>query len=142
MAAAAVRYLRPAGAPYAGPVEALPRPELRCVREDERAPLDQGEFRRVLGHFATEDVPFPIATVNTLEEKLRAAHVRFEFHRYQAKHAFANETLDSTRRPSRPRAASSSPDQVRAKNPRSSSLRCSRTRNAPAMLVGSKIKGP
>ena len=47
----------------------------------------------LLGHYAIEDVPFPIATVNTLEEKLRAANVRFEFHRYQAKHAFANETL-------------------------------------------------
>ncbi|MFF3845796.1 flavin reductase family protein [Streptomyces sp. NPDC002328] len=47
MAAAAVRYLG------ARPVEAHPRPELRCVREDERAPVDQGEFRRVLGAFAT-----------------------------------------------------------------------------------------
>jgi len=46
----------------------------------------------LLGHFATEDVPFPIATVDILEQKLRAANVRFEFHRYQAKHAFANET--------------------------------------------------
>ncbi|GHH07005.1 monooxygenase [Streptomyces lanatus] len=51
MAAAAVRYLRSTGAP--APVEALPRPELRCVREDERAPVDQTEFRRVLGNFAT-----------------------------------------------------------------------------------------
>ncbi|OQR58940.1 NADPH-flavin oxidoreductase [Streptomyces maremycinicus] len=48
MAAAAVRYLR-----ADHPVEALPRPELRCVREDERAPVDQGEFRRVLGSFAS-----------------------------------------------------------------------------------------
>jgi len=46
----------------------------------------------LLGHFAIEDVPFPIATVDTLEQKLRQANVRFEFHRYQAKHAFANET--------------------------------------------------
>ncbi|MFD9002744.1 flavin reductase family protein [Streptomyces sp. NPDC059582] len=53
MAAAAVRYLRSAGAPSPVPVEPLPRPELRCVGEDERAPLDQGEFRRVLGTFAT-----------------------------------------------------------------------------------------
>ena len=53
-AAAAVRYLRSAGsAPAAQPVEALPRPELRCVGDDERAPVDQGEFRRVLGSFAT-----------------------------------------------------------------------------------------
>ncbi|WSQ15564.1 flavin reductase family protein [Streptomyces sp. NBC_01231] len=54
MAEAAVRYLRSAGtAPLARPVEALPRPELRCVRENERAPVDQTEFRRVLGTFAT-----------------------------------------------------------------------------------------
>jgi 3-hydroxy-9,10-secoandrosta-1,3,5(10)-triene-9,17-dione monooxygenase reductase component len=52
MAAAAVRYLR--SAPHcAGPVEPLPRPDLRCVREDEREPVDRTEFRRVLGHFAT-----------------------------------------------------------------------------------------
>ncbi|MEU9286387.1 flavin reductase family protein [Streptomyces sp. NPDC048275] len=54
MAAAAVRYLRSAGAPtVGGPVEALPRPELRAVGDDERAPVDQAEFRRVLGNFAT-----------------------------------------------------------------------------------------
>lgn len=46
----------------------------------------------LLGHFAIDDVPFPIATVDKLEEKLRAAGVKFEFHRYQAQHAFANET--------------------------------------------------
>ncbi|MEU3333638.1 flavin reductase family protein [Streptomyces sp. NPDC006668] len=50
-AAAAVRYLRSTGATI--PVEPLPRPELRCVGEDERAPVDQTEFRRVLGTFAT-----------------------------------------------------------------------------------------
>ena len=50
-AAAAVRYLRSAKTP--APVEPLPRPELRCVGEDERAPVDQTEFRRVLGTFAT-----------------------------------------------------------------------------------------
>ncbi|MEU8589130.1 flavin reductase family protein [Streptomyces sp. NPDC048664] len=54
MAATAVRYLRSVGAPAAeGPFEALPRPELRCVGQDERAPVDQAEFRRVLGNFAT-----------------------------------------------------------------------------------------
>ncbi|MGW0822062.1 flavin reductase family protein [Streptomyces sp. NPDC002845] len=54
MAAAAVRYLRSVGAPPAPePVEVLPRPELRCVGEDERAPVGQAEFRRVLGNFAT-----------------------------------------------------------------------------------------
>ncbi|MET9965319.1 flavin reductase family protein [Streptomyces sp. NPDC006356] len=50
MAAAAVRYLRSADAP---PVQAPPRPELRCVGDDERAPVGQAEFRRVLGNFAT-----------------------------------------------------------------------------------------
>ncbi|MET7846735.1 flavin reductase family protein [Streptomyces avermitilis] len=54
MAAAAVRYLRSAGAPtVAEPVGTLPRPQLRAVRDDERAPLDPAEFRRVLGTFAT-----------------------------------------------------------------------------------------
>ncbi|MDL5202203.1 flavin reductase family protein [Streptomyces sp. ALI-76-A] len=51
MAEAAVRYLR--SRPRTGPVEVLPRPELRCVREDERAPVDPAGFRRVLGNFAT-----------------------------------------------------------------------------------------
>ncbi|MFI8070215.1 flavin reductase family protein [Streptomyces sp. NPDC086033] len=50
MAEAAVRYLR-SGRSLA--VEALPRPELRCVRADERAPVEQAEFRRVLGSFAS-----------------------------------------------------------------------------------------
>ncbi|MFE0701959.1 flavin reductase family protein [Streptomyces sp. NPDC058872] len=51
MAATAVRHLRAAGSPTA--VEPLPRPALRAVREDERAPVEPGEFRRVLGHFAS-----------------------------------------------------------------------------------------
>ncbi|ARP71650.1 flavin reductase [Streptomyces pluripotens] len=50
-AAAAVRHLRPV--PRPGPAQPLPRPELRCVRENERAPVEQGEFRRVLGNFAS-----------------------------------------------------------------------------------------
>ncbi|MFI1715327.1 flavin reductase family protein [Streptomyces litmocidini] len=51
MAATVVRHLRAAGSPTA--VEPLPRPALRAVREDERPPVDPGEFRRVLGHFAS-----------------------------------------------------------------------------------------
>ncbi|MEU4100009.1 flavin reductase family protein [Streptomyces tanashiensis] len=51
MAATVVRHLRAAGSPTA--VEPLPRPALRAVGEDERAPVDPGEFRRVLGHFAS-----------------------------------------------------------------------------------------
>ncbi|MFF5534154.1 flavin reductase family protein [Streptomyces cinerochromogenes] len=46
-AAVAVRFLG------AGAVEPLPRPALRCVREGERAPVGQEEFRRVLGSFAS-----------------------------------------------------------------------------------------
>ena len=46
------------------------------------------------GHWATQDQAFPIKGVDELEQKLTAAHVKFEFHRYNAKHAFANETAD------------------------------------------------
>jgi carboxymethylenebutenolidase len=53
----------------------------------------------LLGHWATQDTAFPIATVDTLEQKLRAANVKFEFHRYDARHAFANETADSKNLP-------------------------------------------
>ncbi|MFJ7334739.1 flavin reductase family protein [Streptomyces sp. NPDC101110] len=53
MAEAAVRYLRSVRTAAPEPVEPLPRPELRCVGADERAPLDPREFRRVLGNFAT-----------------------------------------------------------------------------------------
>jgi len=48
----------------------------------------------LLGHFATRDQAFPIGKVDELEKKLRAANVKFEFHRYDAKHAFANETAN------------------------------------------------
>jgi len=46
----------------------------------------------VQGHWATQDEFFAIATVDQLEGKLREAGVRFDFHRYLAHHAFANET--------------------------------------------------
>jgi carboxymethylenebutenolidase len=49
----------------------------------------------LLGHFAIHDTSFPIAQVDALEKKLQQAKVPFEFHRYDAKHAFANETADS-----------------------------------------------
>ena len=49
----------------------------------------------LMGHWATQDQFFPIDKVDELEKKLRAANVKFEFHRYDAKHAFANETADS-----------------------------------------------
>jgi carboxymethylenebutenolidase len=44
------------------------------------------------GHWATQDDFFPIATVDQLQDKLRDARVNFDFHRYLARHAFANET--------------------------------------------------
>ncbi|GHB43388.1 monooxygenase [Streptomyces cirratus] len=60
MAATVVRYLRSAGSPTSAAPEpdplpdgALPRPDLRAVREDERAPVAPAEFRAVLGNFAS-----------------------------------------------------------------------------------------
>jgi carboxymethylenebutenolidase len=53
----------------------------------------------LMGHWATEDAAFPMAKVDELEQKLRAAQVNFEFHRYNAKHAFANETADAKNLP-------------------------------------------
>jgi carboxymethylenebutenolidase len=46
----------------------------------------------LMGHWATRDAAFPIAGVDALEAKLRGAGVKFEFHRYDAQHAFFNET--------------------------------------------------
>jgi len=46
----------------------------------------------LMGHWALHDVPFPIDGVGKLEEKLRAAGAAYEFYRYDAKHAFFNET--------------------------------------------------
>lgn len=53
----------------------------------------------LMGHWATKDEFFSIAKVDELEKKLRAANVKFEFHRYDAKHAFANETAVGPKRP-------------------------------------------
>ncbi len=52
----------------------------------------------VMAHWATQDAAFAIAGVDALEEKLEAAGVRYEGHRYQAHHAFANETAQGTGR--------------------------------------------
>jgi carboxymethylenebutenolidase len=66
-------------------------------------PLEYVDATRIraplMGHWATEDGVFPIAKVDELEKKLRDAKVAFEFHRYHAKHAFANETADSKNLP-------------------------------------------
>src|SRR5215813_274615 len=66
-------------------------------------PLDYVDATKIKapiqGHWALEDAYFPIQQVDGLEEKLKTANVRCEFHRYKAKHAFANDTL---RDPSHP----------------------------------------
>lgn len=55
--------------------------------------LDAGKIKMpVLAHFALNDAHFPYSTVAELETKLKAAGVKFEFHSYDANHAFANET--------------------------------------------------
>ncbi|MFJ2750038.1 flavin reductase family protein [Streptomyces sp. NPDC087297] len=60
MAATVVRYLRSVGSPTSASaqrepesVDALPRPALRAVGADERAPVSPAEFRAVLGNFAS-----------------------------------------------------------------------------------------
>ena len=62
-------------------------------------PLDYIDASKItaplMGHWAIEDGHFPITGVDALEQKLRDAKVNFEFHRYQAKHAFANEVADA-----------------------------------------------
>jgi carboxymethylenebutenolidase len=44
----------------------------------------------MMAHWALQDEFFPISGVDQLEEKLKEAGVNYEFHRYDAKHAFAN----------------------------------------------------
>jgi len=53
----------------------------------------------LLGHWATDDAAFAIDGVDQLEVKLDAAGVEYAFHRYDAKHAFANETADEKNLP-------------------------------------------
>jgi len=48
----------------------------------------------LMGHWGIHDTVFPITQVQELEQKLRGAGVAYEFYRYEAKHAFANETAD------------------------------------------------
>lgn len=55
--------------------------------------VDAGKVKApLMGHWAIHDAPFPIAGVDALEAKLKAAGVKFEFFRYDAQHAFFNET--------------------------------------------------
>ena len=46
----------------------------------------------LMAHWGTQDEFFKIDTIDALQDKLNAAGVAHEFHRYLAHHAFANET--------------------------------------------------
>ena len=55
--------------------------------------IDASKLKAPLqGHWATQDEFFKIDIVDGLEAKLTAAGVQYDFHRYLAHHAFANET--------------------------------------------------
>ncbi|MEN9538666.1 MAG: hypothetical protein RLZZ126_901 [Pseudomonadota bacterium] len=55
--------------------------------------VDAGKIRLpMMAHWATQDAAFALSGVDALEDKLKAAGVRYEGHRYQAHHGFANET--------------------------------------------------
>lgn len=55
--------------------------------------VDAAKIRApIMAHWATQDAAFAIESVDGLEAKLKAAGVAYEGHRYQAHHAFANET--------------------------------------------------
>jgi carboxymethylenebutenolidase len=66
-------------------------------------PLEYVDASRIqaplMAHWGTQDTVFTLDKVQALESKLRDAHVSFEFHRYEAQHAFANETADSKNLP-------------------------------------------
>jgi carboxymethylenebutenolidase len=62
--------------------------------------VDPAKIRApLLGHFATEDQFFTIDKADELEKKLKAGNVKVEFHRYKAKHAFANEQANERKLP-------------------------------------------
>lgn len=55
--------------------------------------IDASKIRApLMGHWATQDAFFTIETIDALQTKLSDAGVNYEFHRYLAHHAFANET--------------------------------------------------
>ena len=66
-------------------------------------PLEYVDASRIksplMGHWAIDDTVFPIAKVDELEKKLGDVQAKFEFHRYPARHAFANETADAKNLP-------------------------------------------
>jgi carboxymethylenebutenolidase len=62
--------------------------------------VDAGNIKApVLGHWGMQDQVFAIDGVDALEEKLKKAGISYEFYRYDAKHAFANEEADSKNLP-------------------------------------------
>jgi carboxymethylenebutenolidase len=107
----AVQYLKASGSPKVGVtgfcmggaltlLAAVNVPELdAAVVWYGVPPLEYVDASKIkiplMGHFGIRDTVFPIATVDELEKKLRQSGVTFEFFRYDAKHAFANETADS-----------------------------------------------
>lgn len=61
--------------------------------------IDASKIRApLMGHWATQDAFFGIETIDALQTKLTHAGVNFEFHRYLAHHAFANETAQGPSR--------------------------------------------
>lgn len=66
-------------------------------------PLEYVDASRIraplLGHWGRQDQFFVIEGVDALEQKLIKADVDYEFYRYDAKHAFANEEADSKNLP-------------------------------------------
>ncbi len=68
--------------------------------------LDASQIRcAVQGHFAREDGWCTPAKVDALEAKLRAAGVREELFRYEAQHAFMNDTRPEVHSPDQARLA-------------------------------------
>jgi carboxymethylenebutenolidase len=106
----AVQYLKKTGSPKAGVtgfcmggaltvLSAVNVPEADAgVIWYGYPPLEYVDAKKIrmplLGHWARQDQAFAISGVDALEKKLREANVKFEFHRYDCKHAFANETAD------------------------------------------------
>jgi carboxymethylenebutenolidase len=62
--------------------------------------VDASKIRApLMGHWGMHDDVFNISGVDELQKKLTAASVPYEFYRYDAKHAFANEEADSKNLP-------------------------------------------
>ncbi len=111
----AIQYLKQAGSPKVGVtgfcmggaltlLSSLFAPELDAVVTWYGYPpleyIDADKIHApIMGHWGIHDDVFPIGGVDELEKKLTAASVTFEFFRYDAKHAFANEEADSKHLP-------------------------------------------